>query len=71
MDIPDKDHVIRHIPYNRLLKDADGNIIDKNGMPYGILPQAFELREKDNKKLLVRILNQEKPFESGKNGRLL
>lgn len=46
MGIPDQDHVLRHVPYKKLLKDADGNV-------YGLLPQAFELREKDKNKLSV------------------
>jgi len=39
MYIPDKDHVMRHVSYKRLLKDEDGNAIG------GFLPQAFELKE--------------------------
>ncbi len=35
--LPDQDHVIRHVPWKRLQKDEDGNIL-------GFLPQAFALR---------------------------
>jgi len=39
MYIPDEDHVMRYVSYNRLEKDEDGN-------PTGdFLPQAFELRK--------------------------
>lgn len=37
MYLPDKDHVMRYVPFARLRKDEDGNVI-------GFLPQAFELR---------------------------
>ena len=39
MDIPDEDHVMRHVSYKRLLKDENGNAIG------GFLPEAFELKE--------------------------
>ena len=35
--LPDQDHVIRHVPWARLRKDEDDNIL-------GFLPQAFALR---------------------------
>ena len=53
MDIPDHHHVVRHVPFQKLLKDENGNVADSNGAAYGILPQAFELREIDEKKLSV------------------
>ena len=37
MDLPENDHVMRHVPYKKLLKDEDGN-------PIGFLAQAFEMR---------------------------
>jgi len=40
MDLPEKNHILRHVPYRKLLTDLDGNVL-------GILPQAFELREKE------------------------
>lgn len=55
MGIPDNHHVMRHAPYGKLLKDAEGNV-------YGLLPQAFRLREVDNGKLSVNWLEYfEKP----------
>src|SRR5271169_6779329 len=36
-NLPDEDHVIRYVPWTRLLKDEDENVI-------GFLPQAFQLR---------------------------
>lgn len=36
-DLPDEHHVIRHVPWSKLRKDEDENVI-------GFLPQAFELR---------------------------
>lgn len=39
MDIPDEDHVMRHVSYKRLLKDEDGQPIG------GFFPQAFQLKE--------------------------
>lgn len=42
MYLPDDDHVMRHVPYKKLLKDEDGTPIG------GFLPQAFELREDEN-----------------------
>lgn len=41
MYIPDKDHVMRHVSYKRLLKDEEGKPIG------GFLPEAFELKEGD------------------------
>lgn len=37
MNLLDADHVARHVPWNRLRKDGDDNVL-------GILPTAFELR---------------------------
>lgn len=45
MYLPDKDHVSRHVPYRKLLRD-------ENDTPIGILPQAFEMRVKINEKSL-------------------
>lgn len=46
MGLPDNNHVMRHVPYRKLLKDDEGNVL-------GLLPQAFELRERDKGKLSV------------------
>lgn len=45
MYIERKDHVSRHVPYKKLLRDDEDN-------PVGILPQAFEMREEKNEKNL-------------------
>lgn len=45
MAISDSDHVMRHVSYNRLIKDSEGNICDSDGKFFGLFPQAFELRE--------------------------
>lgn|SRR3990172_5364405 len=45
MFLPKEDHVSRHVPYSKLLRDDDDN-------PVGILPQAFEMREKIDEKAL-------------------
>jgi len=37
MNIPDEDHVMRHVSSKRLRRDEDGN-------PIGFLPAAFQLR---------------------------
>lgn len=37
MNLPDQDHVIRHVSSSKLLRDGDGKIL-------GFLPQAFALR---------------------------
>lgn len=42
MYLPDDNHVMRHAPYKKLLKDEDGNAIG------GFFPEAFELRENEN-----------------------
>ena len=39
-NIPDEDHVIRHVPWARLRRDEDDNVI-------GFLPQAFQLRPEE------------------------
>lgn len=36
-NLPDEDHVMRYVPWTRLRRDEDENVI-------GFLPQAFELR---------------------------
>lgn len=38
--LPDTDHVVRHVPWTRLRKDEDENVI-------GILPQALKLRDEE------------------------
>lgn len=38
MTIPDLNHVIRHVPWSKLLKDENDTVL-------GILPQAFALRD--------------------------
>ena len=45
MYLQKKDHVSRHVPYKKLLRDEEDN-------PVGILPQAFEMRAKKNEKAL-------------------
>ena len=37
-NLPDEDHVMRYVPWARLRKDEDDNVV-------GFLPQAFELRK--------------------------
>jgi hypothetical protein len=37
-NLPNEDHVVRYVPWSRLRKDEDDNVI-------GFLPQAFSLRE--------------------------
>jgi hypothetical protein len=39
-NLPDEDHVIRYVPWSRLLKDEDQNVL-------GFLPQAFQLRPEE------------------------
>lgn len=41
MALPDTDHVMRYVSWNRLQKDGDDNII-------GVLPHAFRLRENED-----------------------
>lgn len=36
-NLPDEDHLIRYVPWGRLRKDEDDNVL-------GFLPQAFQLR---------------------------
>lgn len=36
-NLPDEDHVMRHVPWKKLRRDEDDNVL-------GFLPQAFELR---------------------------
>ncbi len=45
MNLSKEDHVSRHVPYKKLLRDDEDN-------PVGILPQAFEMREGINEKAL-------------------
>jgi hypothetical protein len=40
-NLPDEDHVIRYVPWSRLLKDEDLNVL-------GFLPQAFQLRPEED-----------------------
>ena len=46
MALPDPDHVMRHIHWNKLQKDENNNVL-------GILPQAFALRDCDKGALSV------------------
>jgi hypothetical protein len=39
-NLPDEDHVIRYVPWGRLRKDEDENVL-------GFLPQAFQLRPEE------------------------
>jgi hypothetical protein len=39
--LPNEDHIVRHVPFRNLRRDADGKVL-------GILPQAFEHREVDD-----------------------
>lgn len=36
-NLPDNDHVMRYVPWGRLRRDGDDNVL-------GVLPQAFQLR---------------------------
>lgn len=49
MNLDRKHHISRHVPYKKQLKD-------NNGEPIGVLPQAFEMREIDKKRLSVNWL---------------
>jgi hypothetical protein len=40
-NLPDEDHVIRYVPWGRLRKDEDDNVL-------GFLPQAFQLRPEED-----------------------
>src|SRR5271155_3214568 len=40
-NLPDEDHVIRYVPWGRLRKDEDDNVL-------GFLPQAFQLRREED-----------------------
>lgn len=40
-NLPDEDHVIRYVPWGRLRKAEDDNVL-------GFLPQAFELRPEED-----------------------
>lgn len=39
--LPDGDHVVRYVAWNRLRRDGDDNVL-------GVLPQAFSLRDGEN-----------------------
>lgn len=39
--LPDGDHIMRHIPWSKLRKDENDNVL-------GFLPQAFQLRPQEN-----------------------
>lgn len=41
MALPDPDHVVRHVSWNKLQKDENDNVL-------GFLPQAFALRENED-----------------------
>ncbi|MFZ5523503.1 MAG: hypothetical protein ACOY9D_05390 [Pseudomonadota bacterium] len=47
-NLPDQDHVIRHVPWARLLRDEDDNIL-------GFLPQAFALRPIEEAKKSISV----------------
>jgi hypothetical protein len=40
-NLPDEDHVMRYVPWARLLRDENDNVL-------GFLPQAFELRPEED-----------------------
>jgi hypothetical protein len=40
-NIPNDDHVMRYVPWGRLRKDGDDNVV-------GFLPQAFQLRQDED-----------------------
>jgi hypothetical protein len=40
-NLPDEDHVIRYVPWGRLRKDEDDNVL-------GFLPQAFQIRSEED-----------------------
>ena len=46
--IPDGDHVVRHVPWKSLRKDAEDNVL-------GVLPQGFQLREGEDGLSLSRL----------------
>lgn len=39
--LPDGDHIMRHVPWSKLRKDENDNVL-------GFLPQAFQLRPQEN-----------------------
>lgn len=47
--IDDEDHVVRHVPFQRLARDS-------NGVTFGILAAALEVRPQDNHALSVNWL---------------
>jgi hypothetical protein len=40
-NLPDEDHVVRYVPWGRLRRDEDENVL-------GFLPQAFQLRQEED-----------------------
>lgn len=40
-NLPDDDHVMRYVPWTRLRRDEDDNVI-------GVLPEAFQLRQDED-----------------------
>ena len=60
MNLPDEDHVVRHVPWARLLKDEDDKV-------FGFLPQAFELRPDE----LALSVNWLEYFDSNKDSQIL
>lgn len=40
-NLPDEDHIVRYVPWTRVAKDADDNVL-------GILPEAFQRREDED-----------------------
>lgn len=48
-DLPDPHHVVRHVPWTKLLKDDDENVL-------GVLGAAFAPRPSDNSELSVNWL---------------
>jgi len=61
MNIPEEDHVVRHAPYSKLIRDKDDNTI-------GVLPQAFELRLEAGESYLS--VNWLEYFSDGKSSRI-
>lgn len=48
-DLPDPDHVVRHVPWTKLHRDEDGDVL-------GVLGEAFAPRPSDNSALSVNWL---------------
>ena len=47
-NLPNQDHVIRHVPYSKLRKDEDDNIL-------GFLPEAFALKPIEETKKSISV----------------